>query len=1106
LPKRIGDGYPATYTPNPENDKQPNGMTAMDGRVAEDGVATVGGNGVDWAALSAAASTIDERLGGGLESTGEAGWEAVADRYLALWGQSAALGDPAQFEKRLARDGLTVDDVRPLMGAVRWREADSLPSWVETARCLVVAVLGNAGGTPLLSAELAGEVPFADLLWPAVQAARARRDALLADIAPAVAKVVDERALADLDAALLRRLAEISSLTLFESFKFFRMAKPQPLPGAPDGRGIYAAFVAAMREGVFATLVRHKPVMIRLLAVICDQWRVASAEMLRRLTADRAGFADRFAGLSPSARVAGFEVGISDPHDHGRGVAILRFADGGRLVYKPRDLSMEDAWHGLAVWLAREGAPVDLGAARAWTRPGYGWMEFVEGGTEIAVERTTEFFRRVGGLLAVMRWLRASDMHEENIVVRDAVPVPIDLETVLQPNLVLDRMKEPALMAEAEAQDRLDNSVLTVGLLPKRMRIAGRETEVGGLASPDVLTIPEWIFTGVGRDTMEEERREVERSTAGLALTANGEPLRIADHATDVAAGFRDTVMFLAARRDALFAADGPVARFAGCRLRHVLRATAYYEILRREARSPANQASGVAWSRHFDRLTRNARWDLNPDPGWPVVVGERAALARYDIPLLLGEGATTGCWIDGDPVAPGLLEPAIWPQLGDRLKRLAASVDDEAKITVQAATSSVIPARQRRPWADESADLDDGTARAVALSIADWVAERAIHSHGAAAWIGLGLSADGKGFDLKPLDASLYGGQGGIALFLAACFRATADTRWRDLALEALAATRFRLARPELAADMIRQIGIGGVGGMGSLVYAFTQAAALLEAPELLEDAKRAAAMIDSRTIAGDRVLDIVAGSAGAALGLLALHRATGDAWVLDRAADCGRHIPSRPHTAVAGAADWRGVFARPLTGFSHGAAGIAYALLRLYAACGEVGFLETARLGLDYERSLFDAERGNWPDLRSEEGVSFPCQWCHGAAGIGLARLAGLDVLDDADVRADIAAAMSMAAGWSDADPDHLCCGNAGRLMILDTAGRIMGDPGLRGLARRRAAAWLRRAGGLDGFVLPGSDAVFRLGLFQGFPGIGYALLTLSGVDDLPNPLALC
>ena len=127
-------------------------------------------------------------------------------------------------------------------------------------------------------------------------------------------------------------------------------------------------------------------------------------------------------------------------------------------------------------------------------------MEYVDSKTDIAADAVPLFFHRVGGMLGVMRWLRASDMHDENVFVRDGTPVPIDLETVLQPNLVLGRIQEPALLAEAMAQDRLDNSVLAVGLLPKRMRIAGQEQEVGGLASPRALGIPEWRFTGIGRD------------------------------------------------------------------------------------------------------------------------------------------------------------------------------------------------------------------------------------------------------------------------------------------------------------------------------------------------------------------------------------------------------------------------------------------------------------------------------------------------------------------------------------------------------------------------------------------------------------------------------
>ena len=62
----------------------------------------------------------------------------------------------------------------------------------------------------------------------------------------------------------------------------------------------------------------------------------------------------------------------------------------------------------------------------------------------------------------------------------------------------------------------------------------------------------------------------------------------------------------------------------------------------------------------------------------------------------------------------------------------------------------------------------------------------------------------------------------------------------------------------------------------------------------------------------------------------------------------------------------DWPFPSRGPLTGYSHGAAGIALALLELAARTGAEGFRSAARGAIDYERSLFSSEAGNWPDLR--------------------------------------------------------------------------------------------------------------------------------------------
>ena len=77
-----------------------------------------------------------------------------------------------------------------------------------------------------------------------------------------------------------------------------------------------------------------------------------------------------------------------------------------------------------------------------------------------------------------------------------------------------------------------------------------------------------------------------------------------------------------------------------------------------------------------------------------------------------------------------------------------------------------------------------------------------------------------------------------------------------------------------------------------------------------------------------------------------------------------------------------------KPLTGFSHGAAGMAWALLELTTITGEERFRTTALAAITYERSLFSPEAGNWRDNRepmANKGQEpFMTVWRHGAQGL--------------------------------------------------------------------------------------------------------------------------
>ena len=92
------------------------------------------------------------------------------------------------------------------------------------------------------------------------------------------------------------------------------------------------------------------------------------------------------------------------------------------------------------------------------------------------------------------------------------------------------------------------------------------------------------------------------------------------------------------------------------------------------------------------------------------------------------------------------------------------------------------------------------------------------------------------------------------------------------------------------------------------------------------------------------------MSGASGAILGLLALYDAYPDSDILERLLSCGHHLLSHWVTSKSGYKAWATYQKRILTGFSHEAAGIAYALLRLYAVTQEQSFRETAEEAITY------------------------------------------------------------------------------------------------------------------------------------------------------------
>ena len=88
-----------------------------------------------------------------------------------------------------------------------------------------------------------------------------------------------------------------------------------------------------------------------------------------------------------------------------------------------------------------------------------------------------------------------------------------------------------------------------------------------------------------------------------------------------------------------------------------------------------------------------------------------------------------------------------------------------------------------------------------------------------------------------------------------------------------------------------------------------------------------------------------------------------------------------------------------------------MAWALLRAFQISGDHRYLAAAGQAIAYESLLLSPDEGNWPDLRDfsmlqdvaagRAPLRYMVGWCHGAPGIGLARLSSLDLFDSPGVR---------------------------------------------------------------------------------------------------------
>jgi lantibiotic modifying enzyme len=403
-------------------------------------------------------------------------------------------------------------------------------------------------------------------------------------------------------------------------------------------------------------------------------------------------------------------------------------------------------------------------------------------------------------------------------------------------------------------------------------------------------------------------------------------------------------------------------------------------------------------------------------------------------------------------------------------------------------------------PFAGERPYLD------AAKKAASWIRTSQIKTPDGLVW-----PADPK--DAQSVNTTLYAGTPGVVLFFLQAYASTGNEEYLRHA---------RGGADALLPAISSEKGMGLYEGLSGILFAVE------ETFEATGDRKyrqgflggleriRAGARQNGAGVEWSTVTDIISGSAGTGLFLIYAFHETSDKACLNLAAKAGTRLVElgRPEN---GGLKWAmdPEYPRLMPNFSHGTAGIAYFLARLYQETQRKEFLDAALAGARYLLSIADTEGGTCLVFHHEpDGKDlYYLGWCHGP--VGTARL--FYVLNEATgdktwldwVRKSARALLESGIPEKETpgfwNNDGICCGLAGVGEFFLDLSRALDDRSYLAFCERVTARLLAKASIDDGRMswlqaehrVRPDFLVAQTGYMQGAAGIGTFLLRLDAAQ---------
>lgn len=802
-----------------------------------------------------------------------------------------------------------------------------------------------------------------------------------------------------------------------------------------DSREEYEFFCRYVITKEWIKQIEEKyPVLKRSVYEAIDAVSDLYAGALRRLREDHQAVTEELCGGKEFRKVIRIDGDMGDSHRGGNSVLKFWLDNGMAVIYKPHSLENEEKFDEFSEKIGT-GCGISMYHLPRVCRENYGWAACVEQKGCHTREELERFYRRTGIYMFLFYLLGTNDIHSENIIACKEYPVVIDLENITgMPN----ESSESNIMEKVKQY--LHTSVLYSGMLPAakwqqeqgNVNISGIG---GGKSAKMPFKVPRVVNGGSSdiRISYEHPRYTPDQN----APLYRGKYINPAEYKEQIVQGFEDAYRYAVRNQTEM---EQQISELKDTKSRYLLADTQRYSMCLNSSYHPSLLSDGA--DRQMYLYTIGYGRKLGQAEKQEMVRREVKDMAGHDIPYFYFHTGERHLYDSRNEPVKDYFRRTAYEVILERLKNLHERdlYHQKYLISVTLNLQCDLPINKNKEEVPQTDGNEPSKEQYLEMAehIMEEVCARAVDFGEEIGWYTVNVaSAGNSGWKVEPLPMYLYGGVMGICLVSHLLEKYTEKEKYKKIN-EMLDRQLFSYTE-QLEGMELKQLQIGIYNGEMSIVYGYLCLYQITGDIRYLGYAKRHADLVIP-AIGQEENCDLLDGLAGVVWGMAMLYEKTGESRYCKAVKEAGDRLCEKAIHKTMGIGWKTGGEEEILLGISHGNAGIAAAIAKLYEMFREEKYAIMLEQSVTYENCHYNTKIKNWIDFRvKDEAVrktTDTSAWCHGAGGILASRLMIKGKVDGGllnVIENNIEQAGSKLVQKCLRDGMCLCHGSCGNLLLL-------------------------------------------------------------------------